>query len=322
MAIYSAVPPPEQQPQSGVDIAAWTVSALESLSVASDARGTGVSLSIPLDGNHDAETKAKPKPTVTRRVSASAKPVRDSQKNRDAYLKGKEGSRRRQRWENDRLLHVPNVQPPLPSDWEVRPTYPVHSVPYYLAPLWEAGVRKAAEERVFASKKSSATASPSNTQKGRVPQDLKAKLKKSKGAKPLLQDLECEIRTFINSHTTTTSKLSSHDASDVELDSEDEEIVFVGRNGTMSDLQRKNVEEELAREKLVWESIVGVDEGRAGFVRFMVHSLAEYYGLDSRSVTVGRPPNAKREAYVGIRGMMTGPGVMGEGLPRPLWGLI
>jgi len=118
------------------------------------------------------------------------------------------------------------------------------------------GVRKAAEERILASKKPSTA---SSTQKGRIPQDLKAKLKKSKGAKPLLQDLESEIRSFINSHTTQVSKLSSHDASDVELDSEDEEIVFVGRNGTMSDLQRKNVEEELAREKLVWESLVGVE---------------------------------------------------------------
>jgi len=68
MAIYSAVPPPA----SGVDVEAWTVSALESLNVASDAQGTGVSLSIPLDGNHDAEAKTK-KPTVTRRVSGSAK---------------------------------------------------------------------------------------------------------------------------------------------------------------------------------------------------------------------------------------------------------
>lgn len=215
------------------------------------------------------------------------------------------------------------MQPPLPSDWEVRPTYPVHSVPYYLAPLWDAGVRKAAEERKLAqrtSKNPSATRSLSDAQKGRIPQDLKAKLKKSKGAKTLLQELESEIRTFINSHTTKTHKLSSHNASDVEVDSEDEEIVFVGRNGTMSDLQRKNVEAELQREKLIWESMVGVDDKRAGFGRWLVHSLAEYYGLSSRSVTVGMPPNTKREAYVGIKGMDVEK--IGEALPRPLWGLI
>lgn len=103
MAIYSAVPPPPQhQAQSGVDIEAWTVSAFESLTVSSDARGTGVSLSIPLDGNHEATSK--PKHAVTRQLSGKAKHVRDSLKNRDLYLKGKEGSRRRQRWENGTRL--------------------------------------------------------------------------------------------------------------------------------------------------------------------------------------------------------------------------
>lgn len=325
MAIFSAVPPPPEynQPQSGLDVEAWTVSALPSLNVTSIARGTGVSLSIPLDESHDSEPAAKLKPAITRGVSERTKPVRDSQKNREAFLKGKEGSRRRQRWENDRLLHVPNVQPPLPSDWEVRPTYPVHHVPYYLAPLWDAGVRNAAEERRLAhraSKKTPATNSTSDPQKGRVPHDLKTKLKKSKGAKTLLQELESEIRTFINSHATKAQKVASNDASDHEVDSEDEEIVFVSRDGMMSDLQRKSVEEELQREKLVWESLVGVDDKRAGFGRWLVHSLAEYYGLSSRSITVGLPPNAKREAYVGIRGWRVEK--VGEGLPLPLWGLI
>lgn len=112
----------------------------------------------------------------------------------------------------------------------------------------------------------------------------------------------------------------SNDVSDHELDSEDEEIVFVGRHGTMSDLQRRGVEAELRREKLVCESLVGVDDKRAGFGRWLVHSLAEYYGLSSRSITVGLPPNAKREAYVGIRGGYVEK--VGEGLPRPLWGLV
>jgi len=319
MAIYSAVPPPpEHQAHSGLDVEAWTVSAFESVEVSPNARGTGVSLSIPLDRHDDG---AKLKPAVARRVSARTKLERDSQKSRDASLKGKEGSRRRQRWENDQLLHAPNVQTPLPSDWEVRPTYPVHSVPYFLAPLWENGLRDAAERRKRTERAPKhSTEPPSNTQKGRVPQDLKIKLKKSKGAKPLLQELESEIRSFINSHATQAHKLSSHDASDVELDSDDEEIVFVGRNGTMSDLQRKNVEEELQREKLVWESLVGVDDKRAGFGRWLVHSLAEYYGLSSRSVTVGMPPNTKRAAYVGIKGMNVEK--IGEALPRPLWGLI
>lgn len=98
MAIYSSVPPPSQQTAatSSVDIEAWTVSALESLSVSPAARGTGVTLSIPLERD-DAETaKAAYKPRK--------EPLRrDSLKRRDALLKGKEGSRRRQRWENGKL---------------------------------------------------------------------------------------------------------------------------------------------------------------------------------------------------------------------------
>jgi hypothetical protein len=56
--------------------------------------------------------------------------------------------------------------------------------------------------------------------------------------------------------------------------------------------------------------------------RWLVHSIAAYYGLSSRSITVGDP--ARREAYVGIKEMKTGrrlSAVQGE-LPRPLWGMI
>jgi hypothetical protein len=50
---------------------------------------------------------------------------------------------------------------------------------------------------------------------------------------------------------------------ETELDSEDEEIVFVGRNGTMSDEQRKSAEEVLEREKLVFDSLA--DDHGASF---------------------------------------------------------
>lgn len=124
----------------------------------------------------------------------------------------------------------------------------------------------------------------------------------------------------------------------LELDSEDEEIVFVGRDGGMSDEQRKTLEEELEREKLVWEGLENDKGASFGFVfshqipccgyefiltgcrRWLVHSIAAYYGLTSRSVTVG----SRREAYVGIKAMKTGrrlSDVQSE-LPRPLYGLI
>jgi R3H-associated N-terminal domain len=332
MAIYSAVPPPSQQPQptqATVEIEAWTVSALQSLSISPSARGTGASLSIPLDIS-DAAKVASYKPRK--------EPVkRDSQKRREALLKGKEGSRRRQRWENgelclargcesswlisrneDRLLHVPNAQPPLPSDWEVHPTYPVHTVPYYLAPLWDAGVRHRAEEIAEEKKRATSKRSGVQEQKGRVPQELRQKLKKSKGAKSLLQELEEEVRAFVKEFERKEREREGKEV--VEMDSEDEEIVFVGRNGVMSDEQRQTVEEELEREKMIFDALEG-DKG-ASFGRWLVHSIAAYYGLSSRSVTVGNP--RRREAYVGIREMKAGrrlSDVTGE-LPRPLWGMI
>ncbi|KUJ16552.1 uncharacterized protein LY89DRAFT_685487, partial [Mollisia scopiformis] len=334
MAIYSSVPPPAQAPaaapaQPGIDIESWTISALESLSVSPSARGTGVTLSIPLDAAAKRDLQDASEKDTRDKVHTVYKrkePLRrDSQKRREALLKGKEGSRRRQRWENDQLLHVPNAQPPLPSDWAPHPTYPVHNVPYYLAPLWDAGIRHRAEE-IAAQKKLAAAQragfSESSPSKGRVPQDLRQKLKKSKGAKTLLQDLEMEVRKFVKEYEAREYKLlNKNKDQDSEVDSEDEEIVFIGRdangNGiTMSDEVKDVMEEELEREKKVYEGLVGTPEG--SFARWLVHCVAGYYGLSSRSVTVG----VRREAYVGIREMRSGvEGVEGREMPRPLWGL-
>lgn len=216
---------------------------------------------------------------------------------------------------SDRLLHVPNVQPPLPSDWEVRPTYPVHSVPYYLAPLWDAGVRHQTEKAATAKKRALRAAAgfkEDNSKAGRIPAELRQKLKKSKGAKSLLQDLEQEVRVFIEEWEAQHARLGS-----TEVDSDDDEIVFVGRDFSMSDETRKTLEEQLEREKLVFDAEVA--DSSASFGRWMVHSIADYYGLSSRSVTRG----ARREAYVGIK-MKAGRRASGEKmeLPRPLYGLI
>ncbi|QSZ30241.1 hypothetical protein DSL72_004763 [Monilinia vaccinii-corymbosi] len=318
MAIDSSVPPPSQQASglAGPDIEAWTVSALESLSVSPNARGTGVTLSIPLERDEPLKGATPSRPAAYKPRKELLK--RDSQKHRESLLRGKEGSRRRQRWENDHLLHVPNAQPPLPSDWEVRPTHPVHHVPYYLAPLWDAGVRHRAEEIAAEKKLNQDQRAGRHEEKGRVPQDLRQKLKKSKGAKSLLQDLEEEVRKFVREHRDKQKVLGK--MKEDEMDSEDEEIVFVGRNGTMSDEQRNLVEEELQREKLVFDSLA--DDTGASFGRWLVHSIASYYGLTSRSVTVGDP--ARREAYVGIKEMSTGGQIsrLPSDLPRPLWGMI
>jgi len=100
MAIYSSVPPPSQQASGlpGPDIEAWTVSALESLNVSPTARGTGVTLSIPLEQVEPPKDTTPSRPTAYKPRKELLK--RDSQKHRETLLRGKEGSRRRQRWEN------------------------------------------------------------------------------------------------------------------------------------------------------------------------------------------------------------------------------
>ncbi|KAK4696073.1 hypothetical protein P7C71_g1787, partial [Lecanoromycetidae sp. Uapishka_2] len=333
MAIHPtafAHPPGPHLPTSGapqaIDIEAWTVEATQSLNavhLASTPRphGTSVTLAIDLDE----------KPTPTR--DGDTPPVyrprrepmrRDSLNRREALLKGKEGSRRRTRWENDRLLNNPWAQPPLPSDWEVHPTYPKHSVPYYLAPLWdqELAARAEAEERKQqAARKQSQDADDSA---GKIPKELREKFKKAKAAKGLLKDLEEQVRLFVKNWEEIQQN------KEPELDSEDEEIVFVGRNGQMADIPPSpkskhrrddafDESDDIERDRLVFDS--PAEDQSARFGRWLVHSIASYYGLRTWSVTVGDP--ARREAYVGIppepvKGRPASPVL----LPRPLYAMV
>lgn len=105
--------------QTGIDIDAWTISALQSLSVSPVARGTGTPLAIPID-EHVLPVTA---PVVTASTNTEARTVkfhadepvtaprrppsrRDSMAKREALLKGKEGSRQRRRWENGKPDHT------------------------------------------------------------------------------------------------------------------------------------------------------------------------------------------------------------------------
>lgn len=99
MAIYSSVPPPEQQAALPTQAAAGLTTGLASLSISAPAQGSGVTLSIPLDAAAEA----------LKAVKARKEPLRrDSMKRREALLKGNEGSRRRQRWENGMYSSYPN----------------------------------------------------------------------------------------------------------------------------------------------------------------------------------------------------------------------
>ena len=168
--------------------------------------------------------------------------------------------------EIDRLLDNPWAQPPLPSDWEVHPTYPRHVVPYFLAPLWDAemAAKSAASHKKRCSK---GKTTQEEVGAGNVPKELREKLKKAKAAKGLLQDLEEEVRKFVKKWEEKEKQLVKEGLHDV--DSEDDEIVFVGRSGQMHDMppspkaSKTTEEEKIEKDKLVFDSLA--DDHGASF---------------------------------------------------------
>ncbi|OAP60290.1 hypothetical protein AYL99_05292 [Fonsecaea erecta] len=261
---------------------------------------------------------------------------RDSLERREAFLK-------------DRLLSNPWAVPPLPSDWEIRPTYPRRTVPYYLAPLWDAAEFQRAVESKLKGRRDSTRSharrvqntgmSPMEEAATSIPKEVRAKLKRAKAAKGLLQDLEETVRAFVRKWNEREIRLRRDGLHDIPLssDSEDEEIVFIGRNGAMHDSPSKEQkgkgevgwddEGTISTEKMVFEGLDN-DKG-AAFARWLVHCVGSYYGLRTWSVTRDIEGEEKRrQAYVGVDTRARG--FMGRGvevgreieLPRPLWGMV
>ena len=165
----------------------------------------------------------------------------------------------------DRLLNNPHAQPPLPSDWEVHPTYPrLSTVPYYLAPLWDGELgRKATLAKEKRAKKSGLEKEASE----KVAKELKETLKRARAARGLLQDLETEVRSFVERWSEAEQREATSEQSDG--DSEDEEIVFVGRNGQTKkgkghDRGGRSRREEREMDKLIFESLVDDHGARFG----------------------------------------------------------
>ena len=148
---------------------------------------------------------------------------------------------------------------------------------------------------------------------------------------------------------------------DAPSDDSEDEIVFVGRNGQMHDSPERKERLRLLREeisshserdgeKMVLETLANDRAAGFGYVlrifpttklsspltlpsRWLVHSIASYYGLHTWSVTV----EDRREAYVGFRAPVPGShaGLVshsgchsetlikpGEDLPRPLYSQV
>lgn len=210
-------------------------------------------------------------------------------------------------------------------------------MPYFLAPLWDAEYARASQERQKRNEEAKKPANKEDAAAAKVKQELRATLKRSRGAKGLLQDLEEEVRGFVEKWEEKQKQLEKEGL--IEPDSEDEEIVFVGRNGAMSDERWKSKQDEvLEKDKLIFQSLVD-DHGAAfgyetflltDFVfvltalsrRYLVHSIAQYYGLKTWSVTRGQP--ARREAYVGLKTdpKTRRPGLTRTEMPRPLWAVV
>ncbi|KAF2159337.1 hypothetical protein M409DRAFT_30214 [Zasmidium cellare ATCC 36951] len=329
MAIHPELSTEPQQPTSIERVEAWTVSqAADALSRASisatsppPARGTTVTIDIPLDDDAMREEAPRRRPEAVHTVYKRREPIRrDSLKRREALLKGKEGSRQRRRWENDRLLNNPYAEPPLPSDWQVQPTYPVRQMPYSIAPLWEAEYARLAKDRQKRAEAAKVPTCKREADAAKVKQELKAKLKKSKGAKCLLQDLEEEVREFVRQWEEKQKEMENDGLIDPSS-SEDEEIVFVGRNGAMSDERRREKQQHtLEKDKLIFQGLL--DDHGSAFGRYLVHAIAAYYGLKTYSITTGDP--ARREAYVGLKidPKTRRPSLAMSEMPKPLYAAV
>ncbi|ELR02088.1 hypothetical protein GMDG_05248 [Pseudogymnoascus destructans 20631-21] len=248
MAIYSSVPPPNQQ--ASVDIETWTLHALQHLDI--------TPLQIPLhDDPADITTTSAPAPKPRATTTTASKPKPAPSKRRELAEKGKEGSRRRKRWENDRLIGVPGVVAPSSRDWEVHSSSPVRRVPYYLAPLWEGVSESRRSENV-----------DKEEERGRVPSELRERIRRGKVEGEMLRHLECEVRRFVVEWEVGARPPSSSRAAGAE--SSDEEVVFVGRDlsaRTMREREeerRAKIERERERERCVFEARVGDEGGGAG----------------------------------------------------------
>lgn len=160
----------------------------------------------------------------------------------------------------DRLIGVPNAQPPQPTDWEVRPTHRIHHVPYHLAQFWDRGVRQRVEDktsRLAAARKQQQrkTGSATGLAAGEVPRDLREMAKRSPVVRGWARALEEPVRTYLVGQRQREDDAVAGDSAAEEMDSEDEELVFVGRDGAMRELREKREGWKMARREVAQETV-------------------------------------------------------------------
>lgn len=148
-----------------------------------------------------------------------------------------------------RLSDVSTVEPPLASDFEPRPVYPIHHIPYHVAQYWDRGLRQQVEE-----KKGATSRNKHNTSgvegRGRVPRDLREKVKRTPGVKGWMRMLEEPVRQFLVEQGEAREPEPEPELDASESDFSDDEIVFVGRKGAAARYEWKKAHREV-RDRLV-----------------------------------------------------------------------
>ena len=109
---------------------------------------------------------------------------------------------------------------------------------------------------------------------GKIPRELRETLKKAKAAKGLLKDLEEQVRLFVKKWENDMKRKQKEEP---EIDSEDEEIVFVGRNGQMHDMppspksmDSPDERDRIEQDRLVFDSLAEDQGASFGYV-FIIH---------------------------------------------------
>lgn len=136
-------------------------------------------------------------------------------------------------------------------------------MPYHVAQYWERGLRQHAEEARAAAAVARKRAAgvrrvAPGVEVGLVPRELRATAKKTPALRSWVRVLEEPVRQFLEE--ARRAELEGEG----EMDSEDEEIVFVGRNGSTRDgwkKARREVQQRKVDEGVVFDSADGGESG-------------------------------------------------------------
>ncbi|KAI5783915.1 hypothetical protein DFH27DRAFT_577842 [Peziza echinospora] len=254
------------------------------------------------------------KPAVERAKRPLAPPSIKARRELD--VKGNEGSKRRQRWENDRLLSNPYFTAPTAADFVPGPTYPVKVVHYELAHLYNPSTTGNSRKQA------------KKAQSAQIPKVLKQKLKHARGAIGIVKMLEERIRDSLLTPDLPSTPISHQDEADswekLDIDKE----IFSEEEGHESDKEyivfvpkRKVQTPAPTAQTALTTPLKAVpiyhsspEDPTSPFVRWLVHSIAEYYGLKSWSCAGddGKGRVAWVEGKSGFEG----------GLPKLLWVML